>query len=166
MVRPKSKTSQACPLINNCPADIPTRVANLGWRVIYTILTYAVLGLGINPGTGFFVSLTLFAIPLLIEYLKFIPDTFWRRLIRKTGIIFSLYCVFIGVLGLIGIFNIEIVNDKLLLVVAKNYIVAQGQFCGLDSIWYSVGFSIPLTLIDWIIYEGYYEQEAVRKASA
>lgn len=158
MEKTKADFAGCCPLINNCPADKPTMVAGLGWRFFYTMLAYAVLGQGILPGTGFFVSLTLFTIPLFMDYIKFTPDTKFRGALKFFGMVYSGYCGLIGIFGLMGILIIGLNHNELYLGISPNYIVAKGSFCPLTYIWYSIGGVVGLTAIDWVAYRGYLEK--------
>lgn len=159
----RAKKHNRCPLAENCAADRPTAVVGLGWRVLYTVMAWVVLGAGIMPGNGFFVSLVLFSMPLLMDYLRFDPDTKRRRRLRYLGIGFSVFCAMTGFFGLAGIFGVELVQNELCFVVAKNYIVAKGALCPLERIWYIIGTAIPLTIADWVIYEGYLEKDMVHE---
>ena len=157
-----NKGYKTCPYL--CQ-DVPTKVAHLGWRFFYTLIAFLILGYGISPGSGFFISLSLFTSALLMEYLRFTPDTRWRKLIRNSGIfVFGIFLL-IGIVGIIGILNVVTNGDLLLVVTSDNFIV-RGPPVALSMIWYILGISIVITLCDWVIYESPIEQNVIRDIGA
>ena len=61
------------------PRDKPKAHAALGWRVIVIVIAWVVLAWRVEPGTGYFVSLFLFATPLIVDYTSFEPDDRLRK---------------------------------------------------------------------------------------
>ncbi len=168
MAKKKTNGYVECPYIENCPADTPTRVAHLGWRFVYTSIAFAVLGLGASPGTGFFVSVLLFAGSLLLDYFKFLPDTPLRRVIRRIGIGYTGCFCTLGIFGLVGILTVISVQANLYVMVSSSYVVAKGASFPIEYIWYSAGIAAFLTGVDWVVYEGFLEKnyDSDTKASA
>lgn len=122
----KKKSNKECPYFLTCPDDSPTKVAGLGWRFAYTVFAWFILGYGITGGNSFFVSLTLFAVPLLMDYLKFRPKTTWRIGLKSFGVLFSSLWVLIGLVGMSGILKIVIVNEELHFKVSEKFIALSG----------------------------------------
>lgn len=146
-------TPKHCPYLA-CPTDSPTKVAHMGWRFVYTIVAWFVLQYGVIAGSGFNVSLTLFTIPLLMDYLRFTPADKGRKVLRIVGIATSASWAAIGFLGLIGIFSISNINGALSLISSKTNLVLQGSYiCSLASLWWSIFFSVLITFLDWMVYD-------------
>lgn len=141
-----NKEKQPCESCLTCPPDDPTKIAHLGWRFFITLFAWFILGLGISPGGNFFVSLILFSIPLLVDYLKFKPKEGWRKKLRRIGIILSGFWFFIGMIGLGSIVYIKNDNGLILLKVSRDFITLRGKFLPVEYIWYGIGFSVALDL--------------------
>jgi Fe2+ transport system protein B len=141
--------------------DNPTKAATLGWRAAYTVIAWIILGQGIKAGQGFFVALTLFSMPLLMDYMRFNPNTKVRLYVRNAGIIISLLWVIIGFIGLCGPLGIENINEQLSIAVSNDFIVGKGFFIPLHYLWSFLSLSLFLTIVDWIIYQGPQEEEAL-----
>lgn len=151
------------------PQDKPTRVASLGWRILYTFISWLVLGEGILPGRGFFVSLILFIFPLLMDYLKFVPDTGFRSFLRYAGIIISSVWLLIGIIGTFGILSIVDSQHHLRIMIDQNYIVLGGASFPVSIIWWFIGINVVLTVVDWVFWECEIEKrirEGLRKAGS
>ena len=73
------------------PRDKPKAHAALGWRVIVIVIAWVVLAWRVEPGTGYFVSLFLFATPLIVDYTSFEPDDRLRKWCQRGY--WSSYCL-------------------------------------------------------------------------
>lgn len=145
------------------PNDRPTKVAQLGWRCVYVIVAWVILGYSPSPGKGYFTALCLFAFPLLLDYLKFTPDTRFRKWVRSIGIFLSGFWIFLGVLGAFDVLNVTVVNKELIVEVTDKFLVAQGTSVPLSVIWGIISFSVVLTIVDWVAWESDLEQALKRK---
>jgi|SRR5579875_615388 len=141
----------------NAP-DKPTKVAYLGWRFLYTLIAWAILAKGIVVGDSFFVSLFLFSIPLFMDYFKFKPDTYIRRIIRSIGIWSCGIWVVLSVISFAGILTVVTINNQLMVSVAKDYLADAGAKFPILDIWYCMAFNVLLTGADWVLHETEFEQ--------
>ncbi|WP_156040127.1 hypothetical protein [Alicyclobacillus macrosporangiidus] len=132
-------------------ADKPTKFAHLGFRIIYTFISWVVLGKSVVEGQSFFVSVFLFAIPLLMDYLKF--DTSDRRWIRNTGIAVSMVWVVFSLMGLFGVLSIVSTKMGFVVMVSKDYIQFAGMSCSLSFVWWLLLSCVSLTVFDWWYHE-------------
>jgi len=160
-----AKTEQQ---MNECPCfiepiDRPTKAVNLRLRFGLTLISWLVLGQGINAGNGFFVSLFLFATPLFADYLRFSPKEGWRLFLRRIGIFFSGSWVLTGLVGLLGPLQVHITqpNNIPYIKVAQNYIVMRGYAFPAQYIWFSIGITVAITLIEWVAYESSLEKSYI-----
>lgn len=139
------------------PDDKPTVFAHLGWRVAYTLVACLLLGKGVREGSGFFVSLLLFAFPLLLEYLRFQPKEKLRQWYRRICIIISACWVVVGIIGLTGVLEIYHFNNEFGVRVSYDYIVFPGFSFPLKYLWFTTLASVILTILDLWAYSSYPE---------
>ena len=149
----KKKQKKLC---NNCiqyqTSDKPNKLANVGFRVLYTLIAWWWLGYGLSEGNTFFVSLGLFIIPLTIEYISFKPEEKWRNNLR----IFQLILCFMGIfIAMLGVFNgIEIVekaNNLIIKATDKHILMKDWNYCmNLRVLYMMILVFVASTTIDWI----------------
>jgi len=141
-------------------SDKPTRVAHIGFRFLYTLIAWFVLGLGIVPGRSFFVSLFLFTVPLFMDYCKFRPTSRTRKVFRWIGIISTGAWLGASIIGLSGIVSVTQLPglEGLWVTVSKDYIVDGGASWPINGIWYCMAFNALLTGADWVVHETELEQ--------
>lgn len=122
---------------------------NLGIRTIYYLISWVVLGFGIQVGNGFFVATCLFISSLLMDYSKNNSDKKPHSyIIKLEKIICTIFFIW-SVLGLFGILEIKIINDSLMLVLSKNFIAFHDFKIHLDIIWYLLAIPAALPIIDY-----------------
>lgn len=126
--------------------------SSLVFRAIYCGIAWFIMGKAISEGNGFFTSIILFASPLLIDYIKFIPSDIIRRNIKIAGMILSLLWIIFGFLGLSNILIVNTIGDMLVIQVAQDFIILKGVYVGLKGIWLLLGISASLTTIDYFAY--------------
>lgn len=139
--------------------DVPTKAAHLGWRCVLTFITWVVLGWKIN--SGFFTSLFLFSAPLILDYIKFSPDTLYRTCLKWFGVALSIILAVASLFGLIGIFGIIPVNEVLFVEVAHDFITLKGQLLPVESIWLYIGIIVVCTILDWLAYDSPFESSVI-----
>lgn len=164
-----NQSDKLCCPISLCPQDDPTKLNHLGWKFALTLCTWVILGYGVNPGNGFFVSLELFSIPLLADYLKFKPYESKRKKCRNIGIVISGAWGIIGFFGLAGILVIKNVNNTLMCAVSSQYLVLKNSMFPVVNLWYWSALLIGCVIIEWVIYSSPLENkvmEEVDKAEA
>ncbi|MEW6172242.1 MAG: hypothetical protein AB1510_04140 [Bacillota bacterium] len=155
----KEKLSK-CPHVF-CPLDQPTKFAHLGLRVVYTIVSWVILGKSITiAGRGFFTCLILFSAPLLFDYLKFTPDTRLREVLIFIGKIVSGFWIVTGFFGQSDIINLISNQGHVAFTVSQDFVAFKSFSLTIHCVWWAIGLSIiPLTFIDWIIHECPYEKK-------
>lgn len=166
----KRQKNEICPLTGKAgcvikdhlsePNDEISAVASLGFRCLYTIIAWVVLGKGIAPGTGFFVAMMLFQIPLGIDYVKFKPHDKIRQRLRKIGLIVTALFLFIGFIGLSNIIFIEKIDDVFCVKIANDFIAFKDLLINVNVIWWMLILSPVLTVVDWIVNSTPYEVES------
>lgn len=151
-----------CPY-STCPNDEPTKVATLGWRSVFTLFGWFILGHGIVEGSGFFVSLTLFTAPLLIDYLKFRPEDKWRLTLRRFGGLLSGIWILVGLLGMSSILVVNNIEKVRYIRVSDDFIALSGNQIRADIIWYIIGINVVLAIVDWIANESFMEKKYAKE---
>ena len=89
--------------------DKPSKISNLEFRCGFTIISWLVMVFTVSKGTSIFASLVMFAMPLLVDYINFIPEgknILARKWIKKIGLALAFLWITIGFIGLMGIFEI------------------------------------------------------------
>lgn len=156
MGKKKSKQQQQPKICTNCvqyqTSDKPNKLANLGFRVIYTLVAWWWLGYGLSEGSSFFVSLGLFIIPLAIEYISFKPEEPWRNKLKNVQLVFCAIGITIATLGVFG--GIEIINDvdTLVVVTTSKHLLMKdwNLYIPLKILYKVTVVFIASTTIDWI----------------
>ncbi|MBY6835793.1 hypothetical protein HYH34_17365, partial [Clostridium botulinum] len=65
------KNDQICPkLLEGNDTNIFSDKLSLGFRAIYSIIAWGLLGMSIPIGNSYFISILLFIIPLCMDYIK------------------------------------------------------------------------------------------------
>lgn len=151
-----------CPHFPLCSGDVPSKIASLGWRATLAIAGWFVLGHTTQDGSGFFTSLTLYSIPILVEYLKFKPVDIWRFVIKILATILSGIYTLIGFLGMSNILIVNNVNNKAYIKVSSNYIIFPGRQITATAVWLLIGVSVILTIIEWVAHHSLMDKEYLK----
>ncbi|AVX21578.1 hypothetical protein SAMN02745885_01673 [Carboxydocella sporoproducens DSM 16521] len=140
--------------------DKPGFIANLGFRFIYTLLAWILLGYKNSAGSSFFVSLLFFVSPLCVDYLKFEPSEKIRKYFKKISLCITFFWVIIGILG---VFEIITLNNELHIQLSKDFIAFRSLNINISLlyVWYALMVNVIITLLDWIICE--YPAENAKK---
>ena len=123
-------------LVNNNSKAID--LIHLLMRVVYTILAWYVLGKGISSST-FFVSMFLFVFPILLDYLQFYFSGCSRQWLLNIEVFVCIVWFIFSLLGLTGIFVVQMYNDKYLISTAADFIGFQGNVISLQRLWWLLG---------------------------
>ncbi|PHV72198.1 hypothetical protein CS063_01615 [Sporanaerobium hydrogeniformans] len=133
-------------------SDKPNKIANLGFRVIYTFVSWLWLGYGVTDGNAFFVSLGLFIVPLLIDYLSFIPQENTRKWMKVFEISICIGVLIFAYIGISG--SINIINDgnNLVMIPTSNHLAFKGTNfkINISIVYYLLLIFVLCTGIDWI----------------
>lgn len=143
-----------CPYYEECPVrlhplsamDNPNMAAHLGFRFLYTLVAWFVLGY--NVSEGFFVSMFFFVLPVFMDCIKFKPLTKLRMLIKRVEILFAGILLFISSLG---VFRIYVLNNErgTWQMIATNFIVELPSDLEVGWIWWLLGAIALVTAVDW-----------------
>lgn len=166
----KMRKRKVC-IFDNCPYDTPSLAsddrssvfAHLGARAGYTALSWLLLMKAVVPGQGFFVGLSMLAMSLLFDYLKFSPKTAFRRNITRVGYIFSLFWLIIGIAGLCQVIIIAKNPDGLDIMAAEDFWGWRDLCYPARNLWAAVGLTlIGMTIVDWVANISGGETNAIR----
>ncbi|MPM57142.1 hypothetical protein SDC9_103963 [bioreactor metagenome] len=129
--------------------DEPTRFNSPAVRVLINVLSAGILGINFSQITnGYFVTMLIFAIPILLDYFRFRPTVKLRRLIYNVGkalvIIVTLICLF----GIVGVFTIESLDNTPHIMVRTDYVIASGFHFPAYVLWVLMTFNVLLSVID------------------
>lgn len=123
-------------------------ISNLEFRCIYTFFSWILLAYNITSGTSIFTSLIMFSMPLLIDYIKFIPNTTQRKVIKKVEMYFSMMWIFIGILGQIGVLEL-VYNKKLYYVhISQKFILLPDYSFKYKYVAWLLAISVGMTYLD------------------
>ena len=153
----KQSVERDCPMYDYCnirlhplaSADRPNMVAHLGFRVIYTFIAWMVLAKGISE-SAFFVSVFLFALPVLMDCLKFTSTEKARRWIMWGEIAVSGCWCIIALLGMLGILLVQEVNGLLMISTSTEFIGFNFGMMPVEKIWRWLGTVLVVTIVDWL----------------
>lgn len=139
--------------------DEPTKVAGLGFRVVYTLIAWILLGNNVVQGNGFFMSLILFAAPLFVDYVQFKPlDNNFRKWLKAIGMGISILWIIIGAIGLGDILNIQLVRGINYIKVSDTFVVYKSGIFKFKYLWFGMGISSFLTIADLFAYQTKFER--------
>lgn len=118
-----SDNKQCTNCIRKLTSDKPTKLSNLGFRVLYTAAGWWWLGYGVSEGSTFFVSLGLFILPLLIDYISFSPPEKMRKYLKGFQITLCVISLLLAYLG--SIHSIDIIKEAntLYIIPDKNHLL-------------------------------------------
>ena len=151
----KKRRYKNCPYYDACPLrihplsamDSPNMAAHLGFRFLYTLIAWFVLGYNVTE--GFFVSMFFFVLPVFMDCVKFTPLKKSRRLIKIAEVIISGFLLFISVLGVFGIYTLSNASGKWQITLSK-FVVELPSGIDIEWIWWSLSLIVFVTFIDWL----------------
>ena len=145
-----------CPMAGKCSlqfhplsaTDHPNMAAHLGFRLAYTILAWFVLGIGATD-RGFFVAVFLFVLPVLMDCMKFTPQTKARTVIKHIEIFIAATWSILSLLGLAGVLIVNPTETDVVIGTASNFIGFKLSGVPIQHVWISL-FSVTfITAVDW-----------------
>ena len=140
--------------------DTPTKVKFLGWRFAYTFFAYVITGLGITNGNSFFTQITLFVLPLFMDYFRYMPDTKGREKLQIIGICVTGFWLLTGLIGVFGILELVSLQKGVFVQLSQKYIF-YGFSVRLTYFWLAMSICVFLTVIDWFFFG--YKYTAITK---
>lgn len=151
----EKKRYKNCPYYDTCPLrmhplsamDNPNMAAHLGFRFLYTLIAWFVLGNNVTE--GFFVSMLFFVLPVFMDCLKFTPLKKFRRLIKMAEVTATGFLLFISVLGVLDIYVVINESGEWKITPSK-FVTELPSGIGLEWIWGLLGLIVFVTLIDWL----------------
>ena len=151
----KKKRNKICPYYDDCSLrihplsamDNPNMAAHLGFRFLYTLLAWFILGYNVTE--GFFISMFFFVLPVFMDCVKFKPLKKSRKWIKKIQLTFSGILLFISALGVFKIYTLSNERDTWQ-IVSSNFVVDLPSGIGIEWIWRLLGLIVLVTLVDWL----------------
>ena len=149
-----SGKGKPCPYYEECPVrlhplsatDNPNMAAHLGFRFLYTLVAWFVLGFNVNE--GFFVSMFFFVLPVFMDCIKFTPLVKLRVWIKRFEVFFTGVALFISSLGVFGIYTLKNEIGKWQ-ITATNFVVELPSGFEVGWIWWLLGAIVLVTAVDW-----------------
>ncbi|ONK21236.1 hypothetical protein BLX87_23215 [Bacillus sp. VT-16-64] len=139
--------------------DDPQTVFSVLWfRVGYTTIAWLIMGFWDEPYTkNFFITLLLFASPLLMDYLRFKPiNNKIRSGIKYIGVTVSALWILFSILGMSSFFRL---NKSQLAVDEDHLLSSIVPPIPVIMIWALLGLSVALTIVDAIVYRSKAERK-------
>lgn len=129
--------------------DDPTRFNSPALRVLINLLSAGILGINFSQiNDGYFVTMIIFALPILLDYFRFRPADKIRRWIYHVGkgivIFVSLICLF----GIVGVFEIVSLSGTPNIMVREGYVIASGLHVPAYLLWLLMALNVLLSAID------------------
>lgn len=130
--------------------DRLTVFAHPSARLFCTSLTWFSLGLATSTGNGFFSSLFLFNLPILLEFLQTIPNQQNRVYLYRVARVVNGIILLFSLLGMISILTIVEINSEKYIITTSNFIVSNMLIVKLETFWYYLLIDVAFAVIDWI----------------
>jgi hypothetical protein len=109
------------------PNDLPTKFANLWFRLVINLFTVLALGIHFTSiDSGYFTTITIFALPLFYEYARFRPMEISRRRLRRAELSILGFILFLCFLGFMGILNIICVKRTPYIIIQQSFAFGGG----------------------------------------
>ena len=131
--------------------DTPTKYAHLGWRFLCALLSWFLLGMSISEGSAFFASLSLFIVPLMLDYYKYEPNGRIRKVITYLAKLVNGLFLVIGVIGMFGVLNIINMNDVLVIKTTKSFVFPDLYIIDVQCFWSFLLLPVSICAVDWAL---------------
>ena len=146
---------KSCPYYDKCPVrlhpssstDNPNLAAHLGFRFLYTLVAWFVLGFNVNE--GFFVSMFFFVLPVFMDCIKFTPLVKLRVWIKRFEVFVTGMAFFISSLGVLGIYTLSNKTGTWQ-IISENFVVGLPSGFDVAWIWNLLVTIVIVTAVDWL----------------
>ena len=120
--------------------------AHLGFRFLYTLIAWFVLGFKVNE--GFFVSMFFFVLPVFMDCVKFTPLIKLRRWIKYVEVVLTGMALFFSLLGVFGIYTLK--NETgTWQITSENVAIELPSGFDVGWIWIFLISIVFVTAVDW-----------------
>lgn len=143
--------------------DTPTKYAHLGWRFLCTLLSWFLLGMSISEGSAFFASLSLFIVPLMLDYYKYEPSDTVRKWLTWLAKLVNGAFLIVGFIGMFGVLSIIDLNDSLIIKTTKNFIFPDLYIVKVQCFWLLLLCPVSICAIDWALNRTSLEADITRE---
>ena len=151
----KKERGKICPHYDGCPrrihplsaTDNPNMAAHLGFRFLYTILAWFILGYKVNE--GFFISMFFFVLPVFMDCVKYTPLKKLRAYIKMISVSATGLLLFLSILGVFEIYTLSKETGEWQ-IVSSNFVVDLPSGIGLKWLWGLLVLIVLVTLVDWL----------------
>lgn len=135
--------------INNANDVEFVKKFSLGFRIAYAVIAWLLLGLQVPTGTSWFISIILYQVPFLIDYLSFKALSTKRLWIKRIEVIYSLVIVGLSFLGCAGLFVIVQNEGNPFIQINAGYIALRGVSISAFSFWIILIVTAWLNVLDY-----------------
>jgi hypothetical protein len=136
-------------ILKNAQEEKFLKKFNLGFRILYAIVAWILLGFQIPLGSSWFISIILYQFPFLIDYLSFKPYDSKRNIIKNIEVIYSLSIIIISFLGCAGVFVIIQNGQDMFIQMNMNFIALRGKSINIFFYWILLLGTVCLNTIDY-----------------
>ena len=159
----KKSRVKSCPHYDRCSlrlhplsaTDNPNMAAHLGFRFLYTLLAWFILGYNVTE--GFFVSMFFFVLPVFMDCVKFTPLKKSRKWIKKAQVAVSGALLVISALGVFKIYVLSNATGTWQMV-SSNFVIDLPSGIGIEWIWKLLVLIVFVTAVDWLCNDSKFEQ--------
>lgn len=123
----------------------PTSYSHPGWRALYNLTTWIILGISISEGNSIFIGLFMLGCGLLFDYAKTKPVTKFRGISKIAGCFMAVILIIVNLSASFGALT---VNSQLDIVV-KSFPFFLNETFPVKWYWLIAGISVFITFVDW-----------------
>lgn len=129
------------------------------FRIVYAVVAWFLLGLKIPTGSSWFISILLYQIPFLIDYISFTVSDKYSKKIRGIEIAYSLIIIVISFVGCAGAF--EVIKDGKvdMLQINSDFVTLKGNSFRVFWCWIVLLITPCLNMVDLGQYTSEEEKE-------
>lgn len=149
-----------------CPEDSPTKINNLGTRILYISVIWFIMLWNQPDDVQVFTNIVLFYIPLLMDYCKFNNKNNIRKIIRSLGIATCVFWLIFSLFGYIGIIQPINNSGKLIFKVSEKYELLTNFCFSYKSTWKLMGISVFWSVLDKFVFENKIEKDVINNLNS
>lgn len=131
--------------------DTPTKYAHLGWRFLCTVLSWFLLGMSISEGSAFFASLSLFIVPLMLDYYKYEPRDYIRKFLAGLAKLVNGIFLVVGFIGMFGVLSVFKLNNELVIRTTKSFVFPDVPIMTVQFFWMILLLPVSICAVDWAL---------------
>ncbi|WP_124113879.1 hypothetical protein [Paenibacillus xylanexedens] len=125
--------------------------AHPGWRALYNLLTWIILGITLSQGDGIFVGLFMLGCGLIFDYVKVNPTDVIRKCAQGFGVGVAAIIVIVNLSATFGAFTIDYSNWNEAYIKVESFPFFKGESFPAKWYWLINGVSCFATIVDWVV---------------